>query len=247
MHQPSSSSESGEPGLFPPWLSALLQSSSSSTEPGGEQKQPGQLPPALVDQLRSICTASSEPPSAGGGGIPILSVNAPSSICAASEITGFTKSRHVLHTSPSAIVEQSKRLAKIAMEHYNKMKKIKFDLVDVMPVIMMSEPEGLYTHVNFTAWSNKEGLSEKLFFAELQRCGKTRQVPSGQLVTCCEPLGSDSIVGHKGFEIDDTSRVVRNNVDFTCCFTCSPRMHHPKGHKYVAGHCNIRYNYDSTC
>ncbi|GJN25788.1 hypothetical protein PR202_gb13661 [Eleusine coracana subsp. coracana] len=71
------------------------------------------------------------------------------------KISGFTKSRHVLRASPNAIIEQSKRLAKVAMEHYNKTKKIKFELVDVMPVIMM--------------------------------------------------------IGHKGFEIDDTSRVARNN------------------------------------
>ncbi|GJN25207.1 hypothetical protein PR202_gb13006 [Eleusine coracana subsp. coracana] len=115
--------------------------------------------------------------------------------CGCREITRFTKSRPILRASPNAIVEQSKRLAKVAMEHYNKTKKIKFELVDVMPVIMMSEPEGLYTHIKFTARSNKEGSLDQLFFAELQRCGKTRQAPSGQLVTCCEPLGFDSIAG----------------------------------------------------
>lgn len=67
----------------------------------------------------------------------------------------------------------------------------KFELVDVMPVIMMSESGRRYTHVNFTAKSSKEGSPEKLFFAELHNCGKSR-ARSGFLVTFCEPLGSDT-------------------------------------------------------
>ena len=50
-------------------------------------------------------------------------------------------------------------------------------------------------------------------------------------------------VGHKGFQLDGS--VVRKNVDFTRCFSCSPRMLHPLGDKYIAGHCNIPYIYDS--
>ena len=46
-----------------------------------------------------------------------------------------------------------------------------------------------------------------------------------------------------GFQLDGL--VVRKNVDFMCCFACSPRMLHPLGDKYIAGHCNIPYIYDS--
>ena len=70
-------------------------------------------------------------------------------------------------------------------------RQIKFELLDVMPVVMMPESGRLYTLVNFTARSSKEGSKEQLFFAELYNCGK-RRAPGGFLVTCCEPLGSDS-------------------------------------------------------
>jgi len=70
-------------------------------------------------------------------------------------------------------------------------RQIKFELLDVMPVAMMPESGRLYTHVNFTARSSKEGSKEQLFFAELYNCGK-RRAPGGFLVICCEPLGSDS-------------------------------------------------------
>jgi hypothetical protein len=68
---------------------------------------------------------------------------------------------------------------------------MKFELLDASPVIMMTESGRLYTHVNFTARSSKEGSKEQLFFAELYNCGK-RRAPGGFIVTCCEPLGSDS-------------------------------------------------------
>jgi hypothetical protein len=58
-------------------------------------------------------------------------------------------------------------------------------------VVQMPESGRLYTHVNFTARSSKEGSKEQLFFAELYNCSKRRD-PSGFLVTCCEPLGSDA-------------------------------------------------------
>lgn len=60
-----------------------------------------------------------------------------------------------------------------------------------MPVIMMTESLRLYTLVNFTARSTKEGSREQLFFAELENCSK-RRAPSQFIVTCCEQLGSDS-------------------------------------------------------
>lgn len=64
-------------------------------------------------------------------------------------------------------------------------------MLDVMPVVQMPESGRLYTHINFTARSSKEGSKEQLFFAELYNCSKRRD-PSGFLVTCCEPLGSDA-------------------------------------------------------
>ncbi|XP_062183277.1 uncharacterized protein LOC133887361 isoform X2 [Phragmites australis] len=244
----SSSTEPGEKaGWLPSSLSTLLRSSSSS-----ESGEPGHLPPSILDFLRSSSSSSSESEDPGrsfelrcltnlaNAYLPVPPPPAP-----ARKITPYTKDPYVLHARPGVILEKSKRFAKGALEHYNRRKKIKFELIDVMPVIMMAESQRLYTHVNFTARSSKEGSQEQLFFAELYNCGK-RRAPSGFVVTCCEPLGSDSSVGHKGFQLDGTS-AVRKNVDFTRCFACSPRIHHPKGLKYVAGHCNIPYIYDSVC
>ena len=77
-------------------------------------------------------------------------------------------------------------------------RQIKFELLDVMPVVMMPESGRLYTHVNFTAklhckvqQGGFQTSKEQLFFAELYNCGK-RRASGGFLVTCCEPLGSDS-------------------------------------------------------
>ncbi|RLM59003.1 hypothetical protein C2845_PM18G01920 [Panicum miliaceum] len=91
----------------------------------------------------------------------------------------------------------------------------------------MAESGHLYTHVNFTARSSKEGSKEQLFFAELYNCGK-RRAPGGFLVTCCEPLGSDSTVGHKEFQVDGAS-AVRKNIDIAWWFACSPGTLHPRG------------------
>ncbi|KAF8669232.1 hypothetical protein HU200_051564 [Digitaria exilis] len=88
-----------------------------------------------------------------------------------------------------------------------------------------------------------QGPGRPLFFAELYNCGK-RRAPGGFLVTCCEPLGSDSTVGHKGFKVDGAP-TVRKNVDFTRCFACSPMILHPRGDKYIAGHCNVPHIYGS--
>nr|TKW02243.1 hypothetical protein SEVIR_8G233300v2 [Setaria viridis] len=133
-----------------------------------------------------------------------------------------------------------------SLEHYNKRKKIKFELMDVMPVIMMAESLHLYTHVNFTARSTKEGSREQLFFAELENCSK-RRAPSRFIVTCCEQLGSDSTVGQKGFQLDYGTSAVWKNVDFSYCFACGLRMAHPRGDKYISGHCNVPHIYTNTC
>ncbi|TVU49741.1 hypothetical protein EJB05_01073 [Eragrostis curvula] len=172
-----------------------------------------------------------------------------------------SKTPRVLLANPEAHLAQSKRLAEAALEHYNKRKKIKFDLVDVKPCISVPEPRCCYTHINFTAKSSKEGSQEKLFFAELYHCGVRRDInltarsrkesskeqrsytarrgsSRGLFVTCCEPLGPDSTVGQKFLKPDGTSRV-RKHADFAYCFACSERTSHPKGEKYIAGHCNI--------
>ncbi|CAN6363322.1 unnamed protein product [Urochloa humidicola] len=150
--------------------------------------------------------------------------------------------RRVLRANPKVVLELSKKYANGALEHYNKRKKIKFELMDVMPVNNMPEEGNFYAHVNFTARSSKEGSEEQLFFAELQLCGR-RQASNVFFVTCCQPLGPDRTVGHRGLPLDGS--VVRKNVDFTRCFACSSRMLHPKGDKYIAGHCNIPYFYVS--
>ncbi|CAO2144665.1 unnamed protein product [Urochloa humidicola] len=135
-----------------------------------------------------------------------------------------TGKRHVLRASPEVVLKISKKYAIGALEHYNKRKKFKFELVDVKPVNNMLDEGDCYAHVNFTARSSKEGSEEQQFFAELQLCSR-RQAASGLLVTCCEPLGPDHTVGHRGLPLDCS--VVRNNVDIRRCFACSSRMLHP--------------------
>ena len=53
-------------------------------------------------------------------------------------------------------------------------------------------------------------------------------------------------VGHKGFQVDGPS-AVRKNVDFARCFACGLVTRHPRGEKYIAGHCNVPHIYTSTC
>ncbi|CAN6321462.1 unnamed protein product, partial [Urochloa humidicola] len=219
----SSSSESGKPRPLPPPVCALLQSSSSS-----ESRESGRT--SFEDRCIMNLAKSY---------LPVAPPPEP-----AQKITDKTH-RYIVHAHPRVILEKSKRFAKGALDHYNRRKKIKFELLDASPVIMMTESGRLYTHVNFTARSRKEGSKEQLFFAELYNCGK-RRAPCGFVVTCCEPLGSDSTVGHKGFQVDDVS-AVRKNVDFTRCFACSPRTLHPRGDKYIAGHCNVPHIYTNTC
>jgi hypothetical protein len=50
-------------------------------------------------------------------------------------------------------------------------------------------------------------------------------------------------VGHRGVSPDGGSAARDDDVDFTRCFACSSRMLHPKGEKYVAGHCYVPYVY----
>jgi hypothetical protein len=52
-------------------------------------------------------------------------------------------------------------------------------------------------------------------------------------------------VGHKGFQLDGAT-VVRKNIDFSRCFACRSRMLHPRGDKYIAGHCNVAHIYTNT-
>ncbi|RLM57708.1 hypothetical protein C2845_PM18G12380 [Panicum miliaceum] len=152
------------------------------------------------------------------------------------------KDPHDLRPNPKVQLAQAKRFATGVLEHYNKNKKIKFELLDAKPVISIPEPRCCYTHINFTARSSEEDSHEQLFFAEILHCGK-RRAPSGFIVTCCEPLDSDSAEGQK-FRQPDGSAVVSNNADFTYCFACTERMLHPRGESYVAGHCNIPCVYD---
>ncbi|CAN6372803.1 unnamed protein product [Urochloa humidicola] len=79
--------------------------------------------------------------------------------------TTDTGKRRVLRASPEVVLNVSKKYANGALEHYNKRKKIKFELVDVKHVNNMLEEGDFYTHVNFTARSSKEGSEEELFFS----------------------------------------------------------------------------------
>ncbi|XP_052154606.1 uncharacterized protein LOC127772693 [Oryza glaberrima] len=177
-----------------------------------------------------------------------------------------TKSREP-RVNPQVRLAQAKRFAEGALEHYNRRKKVKFELVDAVPCIGIPEPHCIYTHINFTARSSKKGSQEQLFFAELYHCQRRREVftarsskkgsreePSnagrslvqrGFVVTCCEPLGPDSMVGRKLLERDDT-KVVRKNADFTYCYGCPQMISHPKGEMYIAGHCNIPHVYEGV-
>ncbi|CAN6363632.1 unnamed protein product [Urochloa humidicola] len=152
------------------------------------------------------------------------------------------KDPHDLRPNPKVLLAQAKRFATGVLEHYNKKKKIKFELLDAKPVISVPEPRCCYTHINFTARSSKKDSQEQLFFAETYYCGK-RRAPSGFIVTCCEPLGPDSAAGQKFSEPDGTS-MARKNADFRYCFACTEEMLHPRGENYVAGHCNIPHAYD---
>ncbi|CAO2184329.1 unnamed protein product [Urochloa humidicola] len=152
------------------------------------------------------------------------------------------KDPHDLRAIPKVMLAQAKRFATGVLEHYNKRKKMKFELLDAKPVIGVPEPRCCYTHINFTARSSKEDSEEQLFFAELYHCSK-RRAPSGFIVTCCEPLGHDSALGQK-FGKPEGTLAMRKNVDFTHCFACTDEMRHPRGEHYVAGHCNIPYAYD---
>ncbi|PAN43407.2 hypothetical protein PAHAL_8G252100 [Panicum hallii] len=151
------------------------------------------------------------------------------------------KDPHDLRPNPKVQLAQAKRFATGVLEHYNKNKKIKFELLDAKPVISIPVPRCCYTHINFTARSSEEDSHEQLFFAEILHCSK-RRAPSGFIITCCEPLGSDS-AGQK-FRQPDGSSVVSKNADSTYCFACTERMLHPRGENYVAGHCNIPRVYD---
>ncbi|KAG2563952.1 hypothetical protein PVAP13_8KG376600 [Panicum virgatum] len=101
------------------------------------------------------------------------------------------KGPHDLRANPKVQLAQAKRFATGVLEHYNRNKKVKFELLDAKPVISIPEPRCCYTHINFTARSSKEDSQEQLFFAEIYHYRK-RRAPSGFIVTCCEPLGSDS-------------------------------------------------------
>ncbi|XP_034606982.1 uncharacterized protein [Setaria viridis] len=106
------------------------------------------------------------------------------------------KDPHDIRANPKVQLAQAKRFATGVLEHYNKRKKIKFELLDAKPVISIPEPRCCYTHINFTARTNKEDSEEQLFFAEIYDCGP-RRAPNGFIVTSCEPLGPDSAVGQK--------------------------------------------------
>ncbi|XP_012703896.1 uncharacterized protein LOC101766742 isoform X2 [Setaria italica] len=101
------------------------------------------------------------------------------------------KDPHDIRANPKVQLAQAKRFATGVLEHYNKRKKIKFELLDAKPVISIPEPRCCYTHINFTARTSKEDSEEQLFFAEIYHCGP-RRAPNGFIVTCCEPLGPDS-------------------------------------------------------
>ncbi|KAG2563955.1 hypothetical protein PVAP13_8KG376900, partial [Panicum virgatum] len=117
-------------------------------------------------------------------------------MCAAGFRAPRRKDPHDLRANPKVQLAQDKRFATGVLEHYNRNKKVKFELLNVKPVISIPEPRCCYTHINFTARSSKEDSREQLFFAEIYHCDK-RKAPSGFIVTCCEPLGSDCAAGQK--------------------------------------------------
>lgn len=135
--------------------------------------------------------------------------------------------------------QQSKRIANVALDHYNKKKKIKFELLDARPVNFVPTKWRPYMHINFVARSRKEGSQEQLFFAKLYLCGK-RQNPSGYSVIFCEPLDYSSVTpGLVDMDKPAGNSLVRKNLDFTHCYACDHNMLHPKGANYVGGHSNV--------
>ncbi|XP_051196358.1 uncharacterized protein [Lolium perenne] len=153
-----------------------------------------------------------------------------------------------LGPNPKVHRQQSMRIAKIALDYYNKRKKFKFELLEVGPVVSVSSSFYPYKHMNFSARSSKEGSGEHLFFAELQLCSR-RKNPIGFSIICCEPLGSYSTAGRcASWGMDNPQGTLsrRKNVDFTYCFGCGPNILHPEGTKYVGGHCNVPHIYNNT-
>ncbi|CAL4990375.1 unnamed protein product [Urochloa decumbens] len=221
----------GDPaGWLPPALAALLESCSGSSEASGVEaaRPPPRLPPSLCAMLRSAISSESGDP----GRPPSFELRC---------LVSLAKS-YLPHPPPPP---PARKIAHRKMSYrFHASPEIKFELMDVMPANMIIESLRLYTHVNFTAMSAKEGTKEQLFFAELENCSK-RRAPSRFIVSHCEPLGSDST----GFQLDyATSAVVKNvNIDITYCFACDSRMLHPRGDKYIAGHCNIPHIYTNTC
>ncbi|TVU23663.1 hypothetical protein EJB05_26042 [Eragrostis curvula] len=204
------------------------------------------------------CRGSCPPPSPSSSGVrSSLGMESPKSVVGCREMVRETVKLREPRVNHEVRLAQSKRFAEGALEHYNKRKKVKFELVDVLDCISMPEPPCFYTHTNFTARSSKIGSQEKSFTtireggrvtitARLRKGGSQKEpsvagrrpVRRGFAVTCCVPLGPDYTVGRKLLKRDDTS-VVRKSTDFTYCYGCTEIVSHPKGEKYVAGHCNI--------
>uniref|UniRef100_A0A0D3HPM9 DUF3615 domain-containing protein n=1 Tax=Oryza barthii TaxID=65489 RepID=A0A0D3HPM9_9ORYZ len=143
------------------------------------------------------------------------------------------------------VAQQAKSFAEIALEHYNKTKKIKYELVEATRgnFIQGLDRRG-YGHVNFTARRNREGSVEQIFFAELYYCGRKR-TKAGFTVICCVPLGLDFTVGQRGVQRSYV-KPLRKDRDFSYCYACGETMKHPRGDLFVAGHSAIRCAYALT-
>ncbi|WVZ61493.1 hypothetical protein U9M48_011355 [Paspalum notatum var. saurae] len=107
----------------------------------------------------------------------------------------------ILRPDPKVMLAQAKRFATGVLEHYNKNKENKFELLDAKPVISIPEARTCYTHINFTARSSKEDSEEQLFFAEIKYC-----VPKGRLQMASSLLAVSHwavIPEWEGFRDDD--------------------------------------------
>lgn len=134
---------------------------------------------------------------------------------------------------------QAHQFANLAIDHYNIQNIVKIELCTVLLSNCFHEICGsIYAHVNFTARARDDNQAAKksLYFAEL----KLNQELLG--LTGCEPMCVTSV-----HNLDDScfggcheinrkiDYVMSGNQDYERCHSCSDRIKHPYGTKFVAG------------
>ncbi|CAL4889880.1 unnamed protein product [Urochloa decumbens] len=142
------------------------------------------------------------------------------------------------------------RNAKTCIDHYNKENQASslganfvYKRARGNGFFLVMEQDGSdYYHLNFLA-RDKRGHSQ-LFFGEI----KARFAPKEEDVTCCCPVSPSDEGGRSIRTIEEALKHVYPDwktvgVDYEHCYACLPRLKHPKGTCYVAGHFADTRNY----